>query len=116
MSVSIGMITVDTTDAASLAQWWAEQTGGEVVEENDGWFVVVQLPQDGPRLAFQRVEDPTPGKNRIHLDVVTDDLDAEVTRLLAAGASHVADQEMPGFRWIVLADPDGNQFCVAPAH
>lgn len=57
--------------------------------------------------------DPTPGKNRLHLDVAAEDVDAEVVRLLEAGATHVSDQEMPGFRWVVLAYPDGNQFCVA---
>lgn len=106
------MITVDTTDALSLARWWAAQAGGEIIEENDGWFVVVALP-DGPRLGFQRVEDPTPGKNRLHVDFVADDLDRAVDTLREAGAAHVGDREMPGFRWVTLSDPAGNEFCVA---
>lgn len=67
----------------------------------------------GPLLAFQQVEDPTPGKNRLHLDLGAPDLDAEVERLTGAGASVVAQREMGDFRWVTMADPDGNEFCVA---
>ncbi|MGV9826260.1 VOC family protein [Gordonia sp. NPDC003429] len=114
MALTLGMITVDTTDPIPLAHWWAEQTGGNVLTENEGWYVVVGLPS-GMRLSFQKVDDPTEGKNRIHLDLSAPDPAAEVEHLLAAGAAKVADREMPGFAWTVLADPDGNQFCVAPA-
>ena len=112
MTLTLGMITTDTSDAAALGTWWAEQTGGTVVETNDGWFVTVQLP-GGPMLAFQRVEEPTPGKNRLHLDLGAPDLDAEVQRLASAGAQVVAERSMGGFRWVTLTDPDGNEFCVA---
>lgn len=117
MTLTLGAVTIDTTDALGLARWWAERTGGTITAENDGWHVVVELPGGRPGLAFQRVEDPTPGKNRLHLDIVTDgDLDATVDEFVAAGASLVADRTMPGFRWVTLADPAGNQFCVAPPH
>lgn len=115
MTLTPAMITVDTTDALTLGRWWAERTGGKVIEENDGWFVVVALPE-GPRLGFQKVEEPTPGKNRVHVDFVAGDLDAAVAELRAAGAGHVGDREMPGFRWVTLSDPDGNEFCVSGAH
>ncbi len=115
MTVTPTMITCDTTDALALATWWAEQTGGTVTEENDGWFVIVALPQ-GPTLAFQKVERPTEGKNRLHLDVVTDDLDSEVERLQAAGAGIVARRGDESFRWVTMTDPAGNEFCVAPQH
>ncbi len=112
MTLSIGMITFDTLDAATLAQWWARQVGGEVRDESGGWFVTVSRP-DGSTLAFQKVFDPTPGKNRVHIDFHAQDREAEVERLLGDGASLVARHEMGGFEWAVLADPDGNQFCVA---
>ncbi|AZG44691.1 VOC family protein [Gordonia insulae] len=116
MSIAVAMITVDTTDPIPLATWWSEQIGGHIVAENEGYFVVVAPRGTGPALAFQKVDDPTPGKNRMHLDLTTEDLAAEVARLLAAGATKVADREMPGFAWVTLADPDGNQFCVSGAH
>ncbi len=115
MTLKPVMITCDTDDALSLAGWWADQTGGKIVEENDGWFVVVQVP-DSPSLAFQKVGDPTPGKNRLHLDLIAPDLDAEVARLVEAGAAVVEAREMPDFRWVTMTDPAGNEFCVASAH
>ena len=115
MTVTIGMITFDTSDPGPLAAWWAERTGGHIEQENDGWFVIVSLPQ-GIRLGFQKVPDPTPGKNRVHLDLVTADVDAEAERFTQAGAKEVHRENMDGFRWVTLADPDGNLFCVAGEH
>ncbi len=111
----IAMVTVDTLDAVRLGSWWARALGGTVVAENEGWFVVVALADGQPTLAFQKIDDPTPGKNRIHLDLTVADRDAAVRDLLAAGATLVAEQEMPDFSWVTLADPDGNQFCIASA-
>ena len=65
-------------------------------------------------MAFQKVDDPTPGKNRIHVDLMADDLDAEVDRLVEAGAGLVERRGDESFRWVTLTDPDGNEFCVAP--
>lgn len=114
MSLTIGMITVDTVDAVQLAGWWANALGGQVVQENDGWFVVVSLGADAPMLAFQKVDDPTPGKNRLHLDLQADDMAAEVERLVTAGASLIEERTIDGsFTWTTLADPAGNQFCIA---
>ncbi|HEY0185848.1 MAG TPA: VOC family protein [Cellulomonas sp.] len=112
-TLKLGMITFDTTDAVALAGWWARQVGGEVQDGNGGWFVTVALPDGGPVLGFQKVADPTPGKNRIHLDLNVPDRAATAAALLTDGATLIAEQEMPGFGWTVLADPDGNQFCLA---
>lgn len=116
MTLNLAMITVDTTDAESLATWWAEQTGAQVVEANDGWFVMVDGGGLPARLAFQKVEEVTPGKNRVHLDLTTEDLDVETERLLAAGATLVERRGSEAFRWNTLADPQGNQFCVSGPH
>lgn len=116
MTLTLGMITFDTTDPGPLARWWAAQVVGSIVEENDGWFYVVELAAAPYRMAFQKVEHPTPGKNRIHLDMTTENLDAEVARLIGAGASEVAQHTMGDFRWVTLSDPDGNAFCVSSSH
>ncbi|MEO9328835.1 VOC family protein [Gordonia aurantiaca] len=116
MSLTVGMVTLDTTDPMPLARWWAEQLGGNIIQENDGFFPVVSLGEGGPLLAFQKVDDPTPGKNKMHLDLTADNVDAEVARLVAAGATRIAERQMPGFAWVTLADPDGNEFCVAEKH
>ena len=116
MTLTLGMITVDTTDAMPLARWWAEQLGGAIEQENDGWYVIVGFPGSAQKISFQQVSDPSPGKNRLHLDLTSPDLEAETTRLVSAGAGLVERHEHEGFHWNVLSDPDGNQFCVSGAH
>jgi len=115
MTLTLGMITLDSTDPAPLASWWAEQVGGTVADPFDGTFLLVRGGTLPVTLALQQVDDPTPGKNRIHLDLSAPDLDAEVARLSAAGATVVGDRGDESFRWVTLADPQGNQFCVSSA-
>lgn len=113
MVMKLEMVTCDTPDPATLAGWWATQVEGQVVDEFGGEFVMVV---GGPvRLAFQKVAEPTAGKNRWHLDLAADDLEAEVDRLVAAGAGLVGRRGESGFRWVTLTDPAGNEFCVAGA-
>ena len=111
MTLTLGMVNFDATDPLPLAHWWADQLGGEVADPYGGTFVLVS---GGPvMLAFQQVGDPTPGKNKVHLDLTAEDLDAEVDRLVAAGAGLVGRRGDESFRWVTLTDPDGNEFCVA---
>lgn len=111
MTLSIGMITCDTTDPLPLATWWADALGGQVVDPYEGGYVLVV---GGPvMLAFQKVDDPTPGKNRLHLDLSASDLDPEVDRLVASGATLVERRGDDSFRWVTLVDPGGNEFCIA---
>ena len=113
MTLSLGMITIDTTDATGLAGWWAEQTGSRVVQDHDGGYLILAGGGLPALLAFQKVDDPTPGKNRVHLDFSTADREAEVKRLVDLGASEIGRGNFGEFEWVVLADPDGNAFCVA---
>jgi uncharacterized glyoxalase superfamily protein PhnB len=75
----------------------------------------VTLTGDGPSLTLQRVPEPKRGKNRMHLDLLVDNPDADVIRLRRLGATMVTPvpREEFGQRWFVLADPEGNEFCVA---
>ena len=116
MTLTPRSVVVDSLDPRALATWWARQVGGQVPEGQDDAFVVVTLPDGGIRLAFQKVAEPTPGKNRLHLDLSAPDREAEVERLLGEGALVVARHEEPTFAWVVLADPEGNQFCVFTRH
>jgi predicted enzyme related to lactoylglutathione lyase len=113
MALKTENITFDTTDPEGLADWWARALDGQVNPIAPPFFVVVSRPE-GPGLAFQQVEDPTPGKNKVHLDFSTDDVEAEVSRLVELGATETGRSSFGDFGWVVLADPDGNAFCVAP--
>ena len=106
--MSIESIVIDCYDAPGLAQFWAAVLGSHTRFELDEYVV----PDGTPALAFQAVPEPTPGKNRVHIDLTTTDLEGETGRLIALGATLVERVSMRGGSWSVLADPEGNQFCV----
>jgi predicted enzyme related to lactoylglutathione lyase len=111
MALNVESITIDTTDPDKSAQWWAEAAGGQLTPYVPGEYVAVER-QPGPKLLFQKVSDPTPGKNRIHLDFTAADVEAAVKRLVALGAHETGRHSLGPVSWVVLADPDGNAFCV----
>jgi len=113
MDLTVEMVTFDCTDPARLADWWSTALGGKVVPVMPGEFYLLAR-ESGPRLGFQRVSDPTPGKARVHLDFSTGNVDAEVERLVGLGATETGRHSFGEFGWVVLEDPDGNVFCVAP--
>ncbi|MEV6712137.1 VOC family protein [Lentzea sp. NPDC051208] len=115
MPLTIEMITIDTGDARKLAEFWTAALGTTVQNDWGEFIVLAPSTESGPALALQQVPDATPGKNRIHFDSHVPDRLAEVDRLVDLGATEVAVHSVPGLVWSVLADPDGNQFCVGQA-
>ena len=116
MVFKVEMVTFDCLDPRALADWWAAQFGGAVHTLMPDEFFVVKLAE-GPGLGFQQVAEPTPGKNKVHVDFHLDgDIEPEVTRLKAAGATETERHAFGDVaRWVVLADPEGNAFCIAGA-
>ena len=119
MACRITEIVVDSRDPRSLAAWWAQVLGFEVLGEEDDGSVEIGPPGyepqgEQPTLVFGPVDDPTPGKLRWHVDVnATDqDQDAELRRLLALGAVPAGVGQTGEESWHVLADPEGNEFCL----
>jgi predicted enzyme related to lactoylglutathione lyase len=104
----IAAVAFDCLDPMAVALFWQRLLGGEVEADDDG---VVELRSAGVRLDFARVAEGKQGKNRLHLDLGTDDLDAAVEYALEAGAS-VADDVYDGSGWRVLRDPEGNELCL----
>jgi predicted enzyme related to lactoylglutathione lyase len=120
MDLRIQCVCIDTTDPARLATFWESALGWRrTYAEKDE--VVLEppagSPEDGvvPDLLFLRVPEPKAGKNRLHLDLRPRDQVAEVTRLQQLGARPVNVGQSPDVSWTVLADPDGNEFCVLRA-
>lgn len=114
MTLSIGMVTIDCVDARTLAKFWQEALATEVAMDVDDGSFIMLAPNStgGPSMALQQVPEPKAGKNRVHVDLRTDDRDGEVTRLVGLGATVLDEQVVPGLKWTVLADPEGNVFCV----
>ncbi|ROO84141.1 hypothetical protein EDD29_1658 [Actinocorallia herbida] len=110
MGLKLAAVTVDCAEPRSLARWWADALGGEIVADYE---VYVAVAGAGGVLSFQKVPAPTPGKNRIHVDFGAADRTAEVARLIALGAVEVGTHTFGDLTWTVLADPDGNRFCVS---
>jgi Glyoxalase-like domain len=117
-------LAIDCADPAGLAQFWCSVLGYEVQDEDeDDGIVTIGSPSvpEGrnrpgpvpPTLTFARVPEGKTVKNRLHLDVNPTDReqDDEVRRLLDLGARH-ADVGQGDESWVVLADPEGNEFCV----
>jgi predicted enzyme related to lactoylglutathione lyase len=104
-------IVVDSDDPARLARWWAEALGYQIVHEAPGEIEIRRHPDERPGLLFTPVPDKKTVKNRLHIDLRPDDQEAEVERLVDMGARPV-DIGQHEVSWVVLADPEGNEFCV----
>jgi hypothetical protein len=102
---------VDANDPVALGQWWAQALSWVVVNDDPEEYEIRPEPDRLPGLLFARVPELKTIKNRLHLDFRPDDRDAEVERLLALGATR-ADVGQGDETWVVLADPEGNEFCV----
>lgn len=108
-------VTIDTLDPEPLLPFWTELLDAEVgYRSSDGVYVELDL-KDAPELhvLFQRVPEAKSGKNRVHLDLQVEDLEEAVAWVVDHGGHELSgEQEVDGFRWHVVADPEGNEFCV----
>ena len=119
MSARIRHVAIDCRDPHALSLFWAGVTGfaEDPDEPNRPGEDAAWLgdPVSGLGIILQRTDTPKTSKNRVHLDLAPDDRtrDEEVERVLALGAALVADRRnADGSGWVVLADPEGNEFCV----
>lgn len=111
MALRWEQLTVDARDPGSLARWWAEALGWVIVFEDDVEIEIREAPERMPGLLFLLAEGTRESKNPLHLDLRPDDQAAEVARLEARGARRI-DIGQGDVSWVVMADPEGNEFCV----
>ena len=121
-------IVIDCRDVRKQARWWAEALDWKLVYDTDDECVIVpswmaddsyprETPWDrqGPGMVFVPVPEGKSVKNRIHVDLAphtSQDRDAEIARLERLGATRTDVGQSPECTWTVLADPEGNEFCV----
>jgi predicted enzyme related to lactoylglutathione lyase len=108
-------VVVDAVDPGRLGRWWAEVLDYRLLREALDEVVIGTAEDAYPQLVFDRVweaKEPKDGKNRLHLDLSPDDQEAEVERLVDMGARRVDIGQGDEVGWVVLADPEGNEFCV----
>ncbi|MFE7765638.1 VOC family protein [Streptomyces sp. NPDC057438] len=112
MTLEWEQLVVDAADPAALGRWWARALGWVVVDDSPEECEIRPAPDRLPGLLFGRDPGAKHVKNRLHLDFRPDDQAAEVGRLLALGARHADVGQRGDEPWVVLADPEGNEFCV----
>jgi catechol 2,3-dioxygenase-like lactoylglutathione lyase family enzyme len=111
MAVKLTQVVIDCADPERLATFWCEVLGWKVVDRDED-EIEIGGTGDGPTLLMDHAPDAKVGKNRLHLDLTPNgDQQAEVDRIIALGAQRV-DIGQGDVTWVVLADPEGNEFCV----
>jgi len=114
MPLRLHHIVLDTHDLPALAAFWVQVLRWEVLSEKEREVVIGPDANASVGICFMPVTDRKAVKNRLHLDLTTetDDRDAEIERIVALGARRVDIGQTGAESWVVLADPEGNEFCV----
>ena len=109
------IVTLDCADPERLAPFWAEALGYRSNRYHAPYLTLSDPLGKSPELVLQKVPELKRGKNRMHLDLFVSDIETEVSRMERLGARRMSPAPLTGptgDRWIVMADPDGNEFCV----
>jgi predicted enzyme related to lactoylglutathione lyase len=111
----VSEVVIDCADHGQVVDFWAAALGYERREVNEQYVALVAPEREPgrPPLLFQKVPEPKTAKNRVHLDFRAPVMADEVTRLVRLGATVLAERSLGDFSWTVLADPEGNEFCVS---
>jgi predicted enzyme related to lactoylglutathione lyase len=114
MPVRLHHVVIDADDLPRLARFWTQALGWTILSERDREIVIGPDDNAPVGICFMPVSDAKTVKNRVHLDLTTSaaDRDQEIDRLLALGARHADIGQTGAESWTVLADPEGNEFCV----
>ena len=117
MPVALHHVVVDAHDLRGLARFWSQALGWAVLSVREREIVIGPDDHASVGMCFMPVTDLKTLKNRVHLDLTTsaEDRDAEIERLLGLGAQRVDVGQTGAESWTVLADPEGNEFCVVRA-
>lgn len=114
MTSRLTNICIDAADPLSLAHFWCTVLAWEIVEESDEGVTIAPVDRQWPVIDIFPVPEPKLHKNRLHLDLRADGISTseELKRLLGLGASTIDVGQSPEATWVVLADPEGNEFCL----
>jgi predicted enzyme related to lactoylglutathione lyase len=104
-------IVIDVNDLETCARFWSQVLGADILFQNERYL---RLGQKGarPTLLLQKVPERHKEKNRVHIDLDVPDLDAAVSRVQDLGGRKLGQLSEYGIQWVVMADPDGNEFCL----
>lgn len=115
MSVRLSSVVLEAHDLKRAAAFWTGALGYETTYASDAWISLGHPQGKGLDVGLQRATDPKTDVNRVHLDLAAADVDAEVARLEKLGARRIPWQHYPpNATFVVMQDPEGNEFCVVP--
>ena len=114
MALRLGNITFDCDDPRRVAAFWAVALGEPIDGEGSDEFCSIGIgrAEVRPKWLFLKVPEAKTAKNRMHIDLTSVDRDVDVERLVAAGATRIADKAEWGINWTVMSDVEGNEFCI----
>ncbi|MEU4349821.1 VOC family protein [Streptomyces sp. NPDC023838] len=115
MAISLYHLVVDAHDLPALARFWCQVLDWKVLFEDEEEIVIGADVTAYPGMCFVPVPESKTVKNRLHIDLNPDDQAAEVERIIGLGARRVDVGQGEEATWVVLADPEGNEFCVLRA-
>jgi predicted enzyme related to lactoylglutathione lyase len=110
MTATVVAISIDTADAAKLADFWSDLLGVGVGEGATPQSASIPASDSSPQLLFHQVPEGKSVKNRLHLDLLSNDFEPELNRILELGATRLNELRRAGAHWVTLADPEGNEF------
>jgi hypothetical protein len=115
MGLRVSEVVIDCADHGAVVDFWAAAFDYERREVNEQYVALVPAERapGRPPLLFQKVPEAKIVKNRVHLDTHGDSMSAEVERLHGLGATLIAERALGSIKWTVMADPEGNEFCVS---
>ena len=110
-------LAMDASDVQALAEFWRAAANYEIADAHYPYLAVLKGENSSkPRIIILQVPETKTAKNRLHMEFKTDDLKAEAERIVALGATLIEEREFGDTQWIVMQDPEGNEFCLVNPH
>ena len=115
MSLRVSEVVIDCAEHGAVVDFWQAALEYERHDVNEQYVGLAPREKEPgrPPMLFQKVPEPKVGKNRVHLDLHTESRAAEIKRLVGLGAAVLREGELGALHWTVMADPEGNEFCVS---
>ena len=113
---TVGSVVINVSDYDEEKAFWMSFLGVGIAREFPGFCWLEPQHEGGVSVALQLSDEPGDPGGRVHIDTAVADVVEARAAVEALGGSHVEDHEIMGFRWAIMADPEGNRFCIAKGH
>ena len=108
----LGFIVIDCNDIERISLFWSQILGLKIAETSLPYIDLDKSSSEAPTVCFQKVPEPKTTKNRVHLDIYVADLQVATKNIEVIGGKFMLEHSEGKFKWRVMADPEGNEFCI----